>query len=251
MSIEEPGPVATHDEGDYRAIEAAVMETDRGRWFLSEYARRNRASDTSSILDALSKLEQIAEPIEHASGAGNERGARRLLASARSVPWQGAASLDRPAHTRPQRAAEASIAAARRTAEKIREVAYELREAGLAEMYAEALDLYCRDLSSAMDLQEDATNRLVELAAMLETIEAELGAGQDDMPEPASEAPEASAPAVETDARRTETEAAAIDNPSSVESAPPTQPASIDSDDGSPDRKPTSSAPTLTFVNPG
>jgi hypothetical protein len=45
-------------EADYEAIELAVMETDRGRWFLSEYAKRNRHADTQVLLTALSRIEK-------------------------------------------------------------------------------------------------------------------------------------------------------------------------------------------------
>ncbi len=45
-------------EADYEAIEAAVMETVRGRWFLAEFARRGRADETRQMLDAIAKLEQ-------------------------------------------------------------------------------------------------------------------------------------------------------------------------------------------------
>lgn len=45
-------------EADYEAIEIAVMETHRGRWFLSEYARRNRQADTEMLLSALSRIER-------------------------------------------------------------------------------------------------------------------------------------------------------------------------------------------------
>jgi len=34
-----PAPIPL-SEADYDLIEAAVMETGRGRWFLAEYARR-------------------------------------------------------------------------------------------------------------------------------------------------------------------------------------------------------------------
>ncbi|HWG05938.1 MAG TPA: hypothetical protein VG271_13070, partial [Beijerinckiaceae bacterium] len=44
--------------GDFEAIEAAVSETTRGRWFLAEYARRLRARETDKVLTALSRLEQ-------------------------------------------------------------------------------------------------------------------------------------------------------------------------------------------------
>jgi len=48
----------TFCNADYEAIEAAVMETARGRWFLREYARRNRNADTEAVLSALARLEE-------------------------------------------------------------------------------------------------------------------------------------------------------------------------------------------------
>ncbi len=45
------------NEADYEAIEAAVTETVRGRWFLNEFARRNRAGELRQLLDAMSRLE--------------------------------------------------------------------------------------------------------------------------------------------------------------------------------------------------
>src|ERR1700752_2019261 len=49
-----PSPL---NEADYEAIESAVMETARGRWFLAEYARRNRHADTTMLLKALDRIE--------------------------------------------------------------------------------------------------------------------------------------------------------------------------------------------------
>src|SRR5215211_6129513 len=49
-----PAPLS---EADYGAIEAAVMETVRGRWFLAEYARRNRHADTLMLIAALDRIE--------------------------------------------------------------------------------------------------------------------------------------------------------------------------------------------------
>ena len=45
-------------EEDYEAISEAFMETARGRWFLGEYAKRNRNADTSMVLDAVARIEQ-------------------------------------------------------------------------------------------------------------------------------------------------------------------------------------------------
>jgi hypothetical protein len=38
-------------------LEAAVLESSRGRWFLEEYARRHRSADTRMLLGAIQKLE--------------------------------------------------------------------------------------------------------------------------------------------------------------------------------------------------
>src|SRR5258707_1135363 len=49
-------------EEDYEAIREAFMETARGRWFLDEYAKRNRNADTRMVLDAVARIEQtVAE----------------------------------------------------------------------------------------------------------------------------------------------------------------------------------------------
>src|SRR5690242_14465677 len=48
---------STLSQADYEAIEGAVMETARGRWFLAEYARRNRNADTTMLLKALDRIE--------------------------------------------------------------------------------------------------------------------------------------------------------------------------------------------------
>jgi hypothetical protein len=47
---------------EYDAIESAVLETARGRWFLEEFARRHRVADTQTLLDAISKLGVTTSP---------------------------------------------------------------------------------------------------------------------------------------------------------------------------------------------
>ena len=49
---------AQPNEEDYDAIHTAFMETSRGRWFLGEYAKRNRNADTRLVLDAVARIEQ-------------------------------------------------------------------------------------------------------------------------------------------------------------------------------------------------
>jgi hypothetical protein len=42
---------------EYDAVYAAVTATERGRWFLTEYANRNRYADTQLLVDALARIE--------------------------------------------------------------------------------------------------------------------------------------------------------------------------------------------------
>jgi hypothetical protein len=55
-----PSPPNGLTEADFDTIETAVMETQRGRWFLTEYARRRRVEDAARVLDALDRLEARA-----------------------------------------------------------------------------------------------------------------------------------------------------------------------------------------------
>ncbi|MBL8884409.1 MAG: hypothetical protein JNL45_15295 [Hyphomicrobium sp.] len=54
----QPSPVHTHDtDEEYRAIEAALLESARGRWFLAEHGRRARRLDSALLEDAIGRLQ--------------------------------------------------------------------------------------------------------------------------------------------------------------------------------------------------
>ena len=54
-------------DSDYDAIVAAIMETSRGRWFLSEYARRNRQADTEMLVGAIDRMKDTLDLYGRAS----------------------------------------------------------------------------------------------------------------------------------------------------------------------------------------
>jgi len=54
-------------DSDYDAIESAIMESSRGRWFLSEYARRNRRADTNLLLSAIDEIRQTINSYKRTS----------------------------------------------------------------------------------------------------------------------------------------------------------------------------------------
>lgn len=77
---------------DYQAIEDAVMETARGRWFLSEYKKRNGVADTSTLLDAISRLEKVIGSIKTPTADDNEPVAVAIAPA--TVENTGAAPVD-------------------------------------------------------------------------------------------------------------------------------------------------------------
>jgi uncharacterized cupredoxin-like copper-binding protein len=76
-------------ETDFDAIREAFMETSRGRWFLAEYAKRNRSADTAMVLDAVARIEQTIETQQQAAPADTMPNAlaaiRRSLVEARTA----------------------------------------------------------------------------------------------------------------------------------------------------------------------
>jgi hypothetical protein len=50
-------PPAAPSEDDYRALCAALSESERGRALLAEFARRNRSADTAALLAAVERIE--------------------------------------------------------------------------------------------------------------------------------------------------------------------------------------------------
>ena len=55
--MQRPEPPTPQDaETEFRAIEATLLETARGRWFLSEHGRRSRRMETSALESAIGQL---------------------------------------------------------------------------------------------------------------------------------------------------------------------------------------------------
>ena len=108
-------------EEDYAAIAEAFMETSRGRWFLTEYAKRNRNADTRMVLDAVARIEQslAAQREEGLATQSSRRKANRAetnlteaLAAIRSAVEAAQASAIGGAR-RPGAGAKAGAASAR------------------------------------------------------------------------------------------------------------------------------------------
>ena len=137
-------------EEDYDAIREAFMETSRGRWFLGEYARRNRNADTRMVLDAVARIEENLAAQKQPppdNGLADALGAiRNAVDEARAA---GLAALD-------GLALEQSLAPVRKGARVIREISWRLREIGadgricdLIDLQVSAVEAGCEQISSA------------------------------------------------------------------------------------------------------
>ena len=49
--------ISTDSETEYQAIEAALLESARGRWFLAEHGRRARRLDSALLEDSIGRLQ--------------------------------------------------------------------------------------------------------------------------------------------------------------------------------------------------
>jgi hypothetical protein len=115
---------AEPNEADYEAIREAFMETARGRWFLGEYAKRNRNADTRMVLDAVAKIEETLaaqrQPVVE------DRLPEALVAIRRAVAEAEAAA----SATFDPAALEASLGPINRAVRIIKEISWRWREIG-------------------------------------------------------------------------------------------------------------------------
>ena len=185
---------------DYDAILAAVMETDRGRWFLAEYARRNRQADTAEVLAAIERLAAMARPAlagPHPDGASRgESGIDidRLRAGLADMANAIARTKTEVASIRPDTAhggrimeateqldsvvrtterATSNILAA---AEQVQDVAWTMREQGMESEFCDRLDGYATEIYTACSFQDLTGQRTRKIIHVLRYLEARIQA---------------------------------------------------------------------------
>ena len=111
-------------EADYDAIREAFMETSRGRWFLGEYAKRNRNADTSMVLDAVARIEETLAAQRKQQAEDRLAEGLAIIRSALDEAAQAAgAAFDGTA-------VQASLAPIRKGTRIIKEISWRWREIG-------------------------------------------------------------------------------------------------------------------------
>jgi hypothetical protein len=178
---------ALPSEEDYDAISHAFMETSRGRWFLGEFAKRNRNADTRTVLDAVARIEQSVA--SQRQQVADTRLAEVLAAIRRAVyeaQIAAAAALD-------GLALERDLAPVRKGARIIKEISWRWREIGADARICDLLD-------SQVGAIEDACGKVAsvdpraELSAAFDLIKQRI-AGFDDSDAAVPAAVENTAPA--------------------------------------------------------
>ncbi len=160
-------------EMDYEAISTAVMETGRGRWFLAEYAKRNRQADTEMVLSAIARLERLfvaPAPAFEASLGFPE--AARAIAELREDLDRAGDTASSQLSGRMHEAASNIIGAA----EGIQEAAWTLRESGAAPDICDRLDRRATEIYSATATVEAAADQIEKMADTVAMLDSSLRA---------------------------------------------------------------------------
>jgi len=167
-------------EEDYDAISEAFMETSRGRWFLGEYARRNRNADTHMVLDAVARIEQTLAAQKQ---KGSQSGLAEALATVgRAVDGARAAA----SATLDNLALEETLAPIRKGARVIKEIAWRWREIGADGRICDLIDSQVSAIESACGRVSSTDLRAALSAAfdlIAERIEQQLGDGDTAAPQ--------------------------------------------------------------------
>ena len=236
-------------EEDYAAIAEAFMETSRGRWFLTEYAKRNRNTDTRMVLDAVARIEQSLaaqreEDLEREASLHREEGlsaqqaaeAVAAAAAAQERLTEALAAIRSSVEAAEESAVEAldslaleqRLAPVRKGARVLREIAWRLREIGNDGRICDLIDSQVTVIEKGTD-QFSSEEARVAMRAAFAALQGRLVEFSDDDRAPAAEAEAAAAPspAAPVMAPATETAEAVLAKEVAKEAAkaPPAPPA--------------------------
>ncbi|KST58137.1 hypothetical protein AO398_22900 [Methylobacterium sp. GXS13] len=171
---------------EYEAIEATICLSERGRWFLSEYARRNRAALARMLLGAMRRLEHAVTTDRDQQTVGQLHGNLVEMAAAISQTKAEIAAISArdSEQTRLTQASLALDAIVRETeratsdilgsAEAIQEAAWVLRERGADAPTCDALDRHATAIYTACSFQDLTAQRTARIVYTLRYLEDRL-----------------------------------------------------------------------------
>ena len=182
-------PAPQFDDDDFSAIERTVLESARGRWFLAEYARRNRHADTQVLVTAIARIEQsVQEQREHSdldrfrtdlvemSSAISDM--RAQIAALRVAGEDGPTHFDLATNeldaiVQTTESATTDILAA---AEAVQDSAWTLREYEMDAELCDSLDREATNIYTACSFQDLTAQRTRKVIEVLRYVEGRINA---------------------------------------------------------------------------
>ena len=173
----------------YAALESLLRASPRGRWFLAEYARRNRTAETDLLLEAIGRIERamlkqqprhtapsnvFAELVDMSEAIARTRREIAQIKPPRQFDKQLISAAEELDHI--VEATEKATSDILEAAEEIQEVAWILREKGTDMELCDKIDQRATDIYTACSFQDITGQRTEKVVKALRFIEQRINA---------------------------------------------------------------------------
>ncbi len=173
----------------YAALEALLRASPRGRWFLAEYAKRNRTAETDMLLEAIGRIERavlkaaprqampnkvFAELVEMSEAIARTRREIAQIKPPQRFDKQlisATVELDQIVE-----ATERATSDILQATEEMQEAAWTLRELGTGIEHCDKIDQRATDIYTACSFQDITGQRMEKVVKALRFIEQRINA---------------------------------------------------------------------------
>ena len=188
-----PSPVDTARQPSlaqaYAGLESLLRASPRGRWFLAEYARRNRSAETDLLLEAIARIEKAVLKSQPRPAAPSNVFAELVEMSEAIARTRREIAQIKPPHQFDRQlisataeldhiveATEKATSDILEAAEEIQEVAWILRERGTDMELCDKIDQRATDIYTACSFQDITGQRTEKVVKALRFIEQRINA---------------------------------------------------------------------------
>ena len=173
----------------YAALESLLRASPRGRWFLAEYARRNRTAETEMLLEAIGRIERaVLRPTPKQAVPSNVFAELVEMSEAIARTRREIAQIKQPHQFDKQlisatmeldhivEATEKATFDILQATEEIQEAAWMLRERGVQIDLCDKIDQRTTDIYTACSFQDITGQRTEKVVKALRFIEQRINA---------------------------------------------------------------------------
>ncbi len=173
----------------YAALDSLLRASPRGRWFLAEFARRNRSAETDLLLEAIARIEKaVLKPPARPAAPSNVFAELVEMSEAIARTRREIAQIKPPHQFDKQlnsataeldhivEATEKATSDILEAAEEIQEVAWILRERGTDIELCDKIDQRATDIYTACSFQDITGQRTEKVVKAIRFIEQRINA---------------------------------------------------------------------------